>query len=268
MTEEGLPGSQLPALNVADLRKRVAEFDSLIEKAIREKYFSYQNLTNDQAEMIVRDNLLVRFNLADIVDSLLENPLWIKDRGAKVMDYFFDLKLQLYYLAEVDLGIYNRAYHDPINADPSLAQSPRMLLIRLSLDQNIIGKSRVLWERLMNLVYYLETGNDLEGRKSKKKAFFTLVNDLPRWCWLLPYGDVLTRYDEAFRTPEFHKHSVLRAVFTGSKDVDANDLLGLVNRATEILDNIRAVLREGKPISFSDLHLDAGGNVDPKYLTP
>lgn len=254
-------------VDVDRLKKRVAEFESLIEQALREKYFGYRNLTSDQAEMIVRDNLLMRFDLAEVLNSFLDNPIWENGRAPKVMDYLLDLKLQLYYLSEVDLGIYNRMYHDPINADRDLADSPRLLLIRLSLDQNLIGKSRVLWERIMNLVYYLETGEDLEGRKSKKKAFFALMGERPRWRWLLPYGEVLTSYDDAYRTPEFHKFSVLRAVLTGSREIEANDLLRLTNRATEILDNIRSVVREGKPQSFSDLHLDGEGNIDRRYLS-
>lgn len=242
------------------------EFDGLVDKALREKYFSYGNLTSEHAEMIVRDNMLTRFKIAEILESYRESGLWPADRLATVIDYLFDLKLQLYYLAEIDLGIYNRLYHGPMNEDPSLKDSPRLLLVRLSLDQNLIGKSRILWERIMNLVFYLETGKDLDSKKSKKTAFFNLIEASSRWNWLAPYAAVLTKYDDAFRTPEFHKHSVLRAVLMGSREVDSNDLLQLVNRATEILDNLRWVIRDGKPQSFSDLHLDENNEIDQRYL--
>lgn len=171
-------------VDIAALRSRVETFESPIEAAIREKYGSYTNLTTEQPETIIRGTPVMRFSLLEVFDSYLSNDSWVQDRLPKTVDYLFDLKLQLYYLTEIELGIYNQLYHSPINADPSLADSPRLLLIRLSLDQNLIGKSRIFWERVMNLVYYLEKGEDLETKKSKKKAFFNLVEDLDRWRWL------------------------------------------------------------------------------------
>ena len=267
MEKSPAEGAETPNTDGSDsLRETVGQFEHVLLTALREKYARYTNLTEEQADMIVRDNLVTRFNLRELLDSYEVNPLWPDERASKVFHYLFDLKLQLYYIAEVDLGVYNRLYHDPINKEPALAHSPRLLLIRLSLDQNLISKSRVLWERIMNLVYFLETGKDLETQKSKKKTFFRLVQDLPRWRWLIPYEDVLTKYDDAYRTPEIHKHSVLRAVLMESREIDPNELLSLTNRATEILDNISAVIEEGKPRSFSDLHLVDQDDIDPFYL--
>ncbi|MBM4510051.1 hypothetical protein GS425_00060 [Rhodococcus hoagii] len=42
--------------------------------------------------------------------------------------------------------------------------TPNLLLTRLSLDQNLIGKMRILWERLMNLVYFVETGKEIPAK--------------------------------------------------------------------------------------------------------
>ena len=60
-----------------------------------------------------------------------------------------------------------------------------------NIDQTIIAKSRIFWDRLMNLIYYLETRSLLEeqvsDRKSKRKAFFQLASTTPRWRFLEPY---------------------------------------------------------------------------------
>ena len=42
----------------------------------------------------------------------------------------------------------------------------------VSFDQNLISKSRILWERLMNFIYFLYTGKELETKNSKKVKFF------------------------------------------------------------------------------------------------
>src|SRR4051794_31244281 len=121
----------------------------------------------------------------------------------------------MYYIEDVDLGTYNESFYAPLMAlgRPPDDAPPRLLLRRLSFDQNLIGKSRILWERVMNLVYLLETGKHLEKRRSKKAAFDQwLRSEAPeKWRILEPYGAEVQRFDDRFRTPEFHKNSMLRA---------------------------------------------------------
>ncbi len=71
----------------------------------------------------------------------------------------------------------------------------------------LIGKSRILWERLMSLVYYMETGREIPktGNGSVKSSFFSWIRTTPRWRYLEPYEQFLESFDASYRTPEYHK---------------------------------------------------------------
>jgi hypothetical protein len=63
-------------------------------------------------------------------------------------------------------GLGNREYYDPTNANSSLKDSPMFILRLMALDQSLIGRSRIAWEKLMRFVYFMETGNqDLAARQ-------------------------------------------------------------------------------------------------------
>jgi hypothetical protein len=66
---------------------------------------------------------------------------------------------------------------------------------------------------------------------------------------------VIERYDDRFRTPEFHKGSILRKELLGGAKIDLNELLELVNRATNaIWENLTSIVGGGDAIHFTDLH--------------
>ncbi|KXX61077.1 hypothetical protein AZG88_34840 [Rhodococcus sp. LB1] len=190
-----------------------------------------------------------------------------RTRGAVTRAY--DLKLQYYYLAEVDLGTYNQVYSAEINNRglSNETATPRLLLIRLSQDQSLIGKMRVLWERLMNLIYYVETGKDIAAR-SKKKAFFRWLETetvAAKWRYFQPYEQVIAQYDDKFRTPEFHKSSTLRREIL-ERSLDINDLIEPLNYFTNgIWSNIISITKGNGPISFHQIHRNSNGEIDPRY---
>jgi len=96
------------------------------------------------------------------------------DRLERVMNYLLDVELETYFIFDVDFGGYNRLAQQGFNSsDP--ANTPDLWLSRLYLEQSLIGKSRILWERHMNLILFLEIGVDLDKKLSKrsyKKTFF------------------------------------------------------------------------------------------------
>jgi hypothetical protein len=179
--------------------------------------------------------------------------------------------LQSYFLREVDLGLYNRLYYDPINANLALASSHRLTLIRMSLDQSLIGKSRVLWERVLVLIYYLEFGKDLssDARGSRKGRFFKDIGeDDLRWGWMSVYQPVIARYDDLFRTPEFHSGSRLRKELEGAPPPDANGLLEPLNASMNVVwKNLLVVVAGGSQFSFDLMHMRQGAKhgLDPKW---
>jgi hypothetical protein len=145
----------------------------------------------------------------------------------------------------------------------------------MALDQNLIGRSRIAWERLMRFVYFLETGTDLtpSGNRSYKAKFFAWVENQSQWLWLAPYNAVITKHDQSFRTGEFHKGSVLRPRILGRDTPKNNDFLPLSNYMRNgIWPNILQVVSGEWASHFTDLHQlptdepHGIGDIDPKYL--
>ncbi|MER6665099.1 hypothetical protein ABT256_11165 [Amycolatopsis japonica] len=253
-------------LSLTDLGEISDRFEHLILEALKEKY--PQNFFEREVPFLP----VLRWNTRTLLGRYIESNSYPNDRAAKFLFNVIDFKLQLYYILESDVGLYNHLYEDEL-AKLGLDSSnptPRLLLRRLSFDQNLIGKSRILWERLMNLIYYLEEGKELDG-KSKKGKFFRWLRESAdrKWLFMAPYEEVLVSYDQQFRTPEFHKGSVLRAELLGQKSIDVNDLLDLVNRASNvILENLTSILEGRWPAVFTDVHALEGQpyTTDPKYL--
>jgi len=76
------------------------------------------------------------------------------DRLPRIINHAIDTKLQLYNVARVIPGtenalVYLRGF-DP--TDP--LATPSLQLARLCYEQAMIGQSRILWDRLMRLIYY------------------------------------------------------------------------------------------------------------------
>jgi hypothetical protein len=134
----------------------------------------------------------------------------------------------------MNLMVYLRGF-DP--KDPLAI--PNINLARLGYTQTMIGSVRTLWERLMRSIYYLETGNDPEGKHTQRLFFKEIPNWSPRWDLLGEFNKEITVYDEKFRTPEYHKGSILKKELLGDDAVDVNKVLGLI---TPILNGVWILL--------------------------
>ncbi|MER5504199.1 hypothetical protein ABT052_02605 [Streptomyces sp. NPDC002766] len=249
-----------------DVREAAEEFDGRILDAIKEK------TPVEIFELIHTHNPLLRWDLVKFVDTYRESGIYQEDRLKPVFYHLMDLKLMLYFVSEVDLGLSNAIYYLPLHQAGMQSPSPLLTLRKLSIDHSIIGKSRVAWERLMNAIYHLEFGRDLDRstpkRKSKKSFFFDAIQEAPKWVWLEPYRKVVSDYDEKFRTSEFHKSSILRGEFLGTRKIDLNELLTLVNYLNNnIWDNLISIVAGDNAIRFTDLHmLPDGSGINSRYM--
>lgn len=205
------------------LREKLRRFEEIVAGSMREKHPA-GGLSPEQHEGFLGAMPVNVWNLLALFDVYVERGL-PRERLGKFMECLMDYKLELYFVTEVDLGLTQQAVH-LAGFDPKqpLAR-PRLLLMKLSLNQSIIGKVRILWERLMNAVYYLETGRELSSKQSKRTKFFNRIRNVPHWKPLLDVEALLERYENTLRTPEFHSASVLRAELLGSKAIDPNELL-------------------------------------------
>ncbi|MBI2777950.1 MAG: hypothetical protein HYX57_11910 [Chloroflexi bacterium] len=247
LTLKGADDSVVPE----ELRVWILQFEEQFRGALEE---TYGEMPSEFRDYVLPHLPVAQWNLPAFAESYVAGG-WPPERLGKVMAMLMDIKLELYYLIEVDLGLYNRLYHGPINADPGRAESPRLRLVRQSIDQSVIGKVRILWERIMRFIYYFEFGREPEGKSVQRRFFRDIPESNPRWGWMAPYRAMIERYDEDFRTPEFHQGSKLRTELHGSPRLDANDLMAPLNHAVNtIWHNAMENVKHGTSFVFGGLH--------------
>lgn len=197
------------------LEKVVADFEKKLSAAINEKYsVSNSDLPKEHQELFLRSNSILNFDILAFYKEYTQSKA-PQERLPKLIHALFDIKLQLFYVGEVDVGLYNNILYlkgyDPKNPSPLEA------LKKMSLDQNIIVKSRILWERMINFASIYISGDEVTvgSGKSKKGKFSRMIENTP-WEFLKDYWKTLEWFDDHLRTPEVHSGSVLRKYFQDS----------------------------------------------------
>lgn len=203
-------------------RAKVAEFEAIIDRV---KSALWADAPLDVAEHFLKTDPVLAWRLLDLFDAYLAAGQYPEERLPGLMDRLIDSKLELYFVSQVLPGtenamVYLRGFD---KTDP--LKTPGLQLARLCYSQAIIGQSRVLWERLTRSIYFLETGRDPDGKSVRRRFFGVLADWSPRWDLLAEFESEINRYDQKYRTPEYHKGSVLRRELLGGEEVDANDLL-------------------------------------------
>lgn len=209
------------------LINKIAEFENDLHKALE---FKYQQFYGEHYQQLLKNNILNQMSINEFAESYADQRPYPIDRLQSLVYMLFDFKIELFFIIELDMGLYNHLIYNLGYDNSNITENPYVLLRRLSLDQTVIVKSRILWERTMNFVYFLETGVKLEasGRKSKKAKFFKLIED-NQWSFLLDYKDYVEWFDDKLRTPEVHKSSTLRKSFQGGSHPPSEKVSAFVN---------------------------------------
>ncbi len=214
---------------IAKLRARVSQFEDIIYQA---RSVQHADLPPEVAALFLKDDPVLAWRLLDFFDSYLSSRIYPSERLAAVIDRLIDTKLELHFVTQVwpgtmNLMVYLRGF-DP--KDPGA--TPNLQLARLGYSQAMIGAIRILWERLMRLICYLEMDRDPEGKSTQRKFFRELPNWSARWDLLAEFESEIGSYDASYRTPEYHKGSILKRELLGGKVVDINDVMGLMTPIT------------------------------------
>lgn len=167
----------------------------------------------------------------DFFDPYQSKGFYPIERLPKATYWLLDLVLQHHLLVNCMFPIQNSVVFGSNNFSLS---KPRENLVaylnHICLTQATIGQVRVLWERLMGFVYYLETGKELHKKGSAKRAFFREIDNWEgRWDPLKEWSSELIWYDDNFRTPEFHKNSKIRAGIFKDTLPDPNSVITLLS---------------------------------------
>lgn len=213
------------------LSKRIVQFENKLNEAVSRKYgqayFDEIKRRFKDAPLKTREfftkTVTQHTNIEEFRNIYLKQKTYPLLRLETLIDCLFDIKFQLYLMLEVAAGMGNREFWDRLNKQgykfSDIDKYPELALIELSLFQDEVIKCRILWERIMNFVYFLETGKDLwnvarEKRKSKKDVFFSSgFITHGKWRFLQQFKKVVWHIDGQYRNDEIHNKSKLCAIF-------------------------------------------------------
>lgn len=239
-----------------ELVKTIDEFENKLSEAIQ---FKYKLFYKEHGESIANNSVLNRIRIKDFFDAYLKQNYYPYERVGKLVYYLFDFKIQLFFILELDLGLYNHLIYNLGYDYSSIVEIPYIFLRKLSLDQNLILKSRILWERIMNFIYFLEVGKELESssKKSKKTKFFEFIKN-NKWSFLLKYKEYIDWFDKKLRTPEVHKFSILRKNFQRGITVPSEKVDAFVNIMMNVFwkNMLHIIKGENPPIRYWDIGIN------------
>ncbi|MCK5756608.1 MAG: hypothetical protein KAH46_28275, partial [Mycobacterium sp.] len=209
---------------LTNAREQLIAFDAMIADAVEASY--RRDMPPEIADQFLATDPLLSWRLIEqFFDPYQAAGVYPLNRLPALAYRAMDLKMQFYFTAQIAPGLHNQVLSDKgfrFDADPF--SQPGLYLKHLCLMQAQISQVRILWDRMMSLIYLLEEGNEPPG-KSIRRAFFTgLGRWNGRWDVFDDWERRLDKYDNLYRTPELHKNSTLRASLFGTP-IDPNAIL-------------------------------------------
>ena len=194
----------------------INSFNSKIEEAYNEKYRECPGF---------KHFISTQIDLKEFLESYQKSKYCTdkEDITEKVILNLMDIKLEIFFIWEVEIGQYNSRVIDKVGSFEEIKENNYIYLVKLNLDQNMIYKTRVLWERIMNLVYLVGTQKLLETKNSKKQKFKNFIKSNEEWNSMYNVVEKIEAIDNAFRTPETHKYSRIRSMFLNKEDMHADE---------------------------------------------
>lgn len=122
-----------------------------------------------------------------------------------IFEQLKNIIFEIYVIFEFEILDENELYKEK-------SENEYELLYNLNKAQNLIIKTRILWEKIMNFFYLLIERKEIPSSKSKKSKFKT-------WCknkdifFLDHIIKKLETFDNIFRTGEVHEYSKLKNYF-------------------------------------------------------
>lgn len=167
-----------------------------------------------------------------------------KEINKKIVNSLIDIVLLNIIINEIDRV-------DNIGVNAFEVKDEFSSLYNISKAMNLINKTRILWERIMNFIYLIIERNEIPKRKSKK-GYFKEWFDQKGYKFLEEYYNYICIFDDKYRTPETHKQSTLRRFFLEGKNIP---IIGIslnmtMSFGTVIYPNIIAILKKEKYISL------------------
>ncbi len=160
-----------------------------------------------------------------------------------IFEQLKNIIFEIYVIFEFEILDENELYKEK-------SENEYELLYNLNKAQNLIIKTRILWEKIMNFFYLLIERKELETSKSKSKK-----SKFKKWCKdknIYFFDHILEKlkaFDEKFRTGEVHEYSKLKNYF--EKGINQNISLYCLDLlfafSNEVILNIMAYINDLEP---------------------
>lgn len=191
-----------------DDASRVSEFEHLLSAGLR-----FHARDNPLPDLSTRARLLARIELGTFLGRLPTH--FTAEQRRSALNRAIDFKLQVATLLITDWDLYDQSVFRLSPADSRdlrPGQQEWQKLRYYSLDQATVGKVHIMIERLISAIYCAETGSEIEseGARKKARAFRLFLQSRPHLSFFDQILAQLEEFDGQFRTPEYHKGSVLK----------------------------------------------------------
>ena len=244
----------------------IGQFENKLLEALK---FKYKRLDEQIKASLIETSFVKVIDIEKFYDLYLGKSVYPQERIKKLIYQLFDIKIEMFYILELDIGLYNHLIYNIGFDNSNIDEFPYIALRKLSLDQTLVIKSRILWERVMNFIYYLETGADLDEiirgskKKSKKTHFFDFIKNT-KWSYLEEYRNYIEWFDNRLRIPEVHKGSILRKYFQTGRAAPDRKTLGLINIVNNsIWTNLLEIIQGSEPSSrFWTIDMDLSEGIE------
>jgi hypothetical protein len=242
------------------IRLQLETFEHAMSKAVRGSYEPYH--PKEIAKRLSESDPVLKWRLIEDFFEPYQSAEQYSIANLPALAYsVMDLKLQYYFVTKVGPSTWNALLSSTglsLKDDP--LGRPGLYLQHLYLMQAEIGQVRILWDRLMSLVYRLEEGRELQGKSIRRSFFKKLPEWHGRWEVLSEWEARIDKYDSLYRTPEFHKNSTLRAsIFRDA--IDPNDISAPLSPVMGGFWEVLTANITGAPSQITRL----GRTVDPEF---
>lgn len=137
-----------------------------------------------------------------------------KKINRKISEQFQNIIFEYYIIFEFEIFDESKLFKENCENDYEM-------LYNLNKTQNLIIKTRILWEKVMNLIYLVIERKELDNKRSKKKKFKSWCNE-KGITFLDEIMQKLEAFDNTFRTGEVHEYSKLKKYLVKNENQNIN----------------------------------------------
>jgi len=228
-----------------EIKEIIDSFQNKIDKYYENSMFNDEILREFNGTKIDIKNFYTIYSESEYYKN---NTDFEKEINRKIVNSLIDIILLNVIVNEIDRL-------DNIGVNAFKVEDEFSSLYNISKAMNLINKTRILWERVMNFIYLIierKVLDDSVPKRKSKKAFFKDWFSKKNLKFLEEYYRFICVFDDKYRTPETHKQSTLRRFFLEEKIIP---IIGIslkmtMSFGTDIYPNIISILRKEKYITL------------------